>query len=79
MPEVSKRAGDGFTLTATVKNVGNVPINLSVAVVLSGPRTYPLHEQVIGSLPVNGTYPLYYYDKVPSDAPEEDITFLFPQ
>jgi nucleoside-triphosphatase THEP1 len=64
MPVVNKKPGDQFTLTATVKNVGDVTINLGIAVVLSGPKTYSLSIKDIGNLAPGQQYPLYYVEYI---------------
>jgi uncharacterized membrane protein len=69
MPTVNKKAGEQFILSGTVKNSGDVTVNLGIAVVLSGPKTYGLSVKDIGNLAPGQQYSLYYVEYVPSDAP----------
>jgi hypothetical protein len=69
MPAVSKKPGDSFLITGTVKNVGNVSIDLGLKPVLVGPKTYELTTKWYGVIPAGGWAPIYQSDKIPSDAP----------
>jgi len=70
MPTINKKAGDQFILAGTVKNSGDATVNLGLRVVLkSGMATYELSIKDIGNLAPAQQYPLYYVEKVPSDAP----------
>ncbi|MCM8802838.1 MAG: hypothetical protein NC827_05980 [Candidatus Omnitrophica bacterium] len=69
MPEVKKKQGEQFILAGTIRNIGNTTINLGIAVVLSGPKTYGMSVKDIGNLAPNQQFPLYYVEYIPSDAP----------
>jgi len=69
MPVVSKKPGDSFLITGRVNNVGNVAIDLGLAPVLVGPKTYGLSVKWYGVIPAGGFSLIYQSDKIPSDAP----------
>ncbi len=57
MPVITKFVGDKFTISGSLKNVGNVDLNVWTRVVLKGPETvtYPDYPKI--SIPVGATVP----------------------
>lgn len=77
MPVVYKKPGDSFLVTGRVKNVGEVSIDLGLAPVLEGPKTFGLSVKWYGVIPVGGFASIYQSDVIPSTAPAGTYKLYF--